>query len=50
MAVDESEVARLRNLYVRAVSNNVPDIKMINAEELKQIEPHCQVGMKHPFL
>ena len=44
VAVNNDEVTRLRNLYVRALTNEVPGIRLIDANELKQIEPHCQVS------
>jgi 2-hydroxyglutarate dehydrogenase len=44
VAVNDDEVSRLRNLYVRALTNEVPGIKLIDAKELKLIEPHCQVS------
>lgn len=44
VAVDDSEVSRLRDLYVRALANEVPGVRMINANELKEIEPHCRVS------
>ena len=43
VAVDEDEVPLLKNLYIRACANRCKDIKMITAEELKQLEPHCNV-------
>lgn len=43
VAVDEEEVPQLKNLYIRACANRCKDIKMITAEELKQLEPHCNV-------
>ena len=46
VAVNDDEVVRLRNLYVRALTNEVPGIRLIDAKELKQIEPHCQVSAK----
>ena len=44
VAVNDDEVSRLRNLFVRALTNEVPGIRLIDANELKQIEPHCQVS------
>ena len=43
VAVDKEEVPRLKNLYMRACANMCKGIKMIGAEELKKIEPNCNV-------
>ena len=50
VAVNDDEVSRLRNLYVRALTNEVPGIRLIDANELKQIEPHCRVSNINVFL
>ena len=50
MAVNENEVPRLHNLYKRALTNNVPDIRLIGPEELKQIEPHCEASANTFYL
>ncbi len=42
--MDDEEVVRLRALYTRALVNGCKDIRLINAEELKSIEPHCVVS------
>lgn len=44
VAVTEEEIPRLKNLYIRACANKCKGIKMIGAEELKKIEPHCNVS------
>lgn len=44
MAVNDEEIVRLKALYVRALSNGCKDIRLINGQELRIIEPHCQVG------
>lgn len=44
VAVENEEVPRLKNLYIRACANNCKDVKMITAEELRKIEPHCNVS------
>ncbi|XP_064402645.1 L-2-hydroxyglutarate dehydrogenase, mitochondrial-like [Halichondria panicea] len=41
VATDDDEVNRLRALYTRALVNGCKDIRLVNAEELKSIEPHC---------
>ena len=43
VAVDEEELPRLKQLYERGVENGVRDLRLIGAEELKQLEPHCRV-------
>lgn len=47
--MNDDEVSRLRNLYVRALTNEVPGVRLIDAKELKQIEPHCQVSKNSMF-
>lgn len=51
VALEEDEVARLKNLYIRACANKCKDVQMITSEELKKIEPHCNVRISHtpPF-
>ena len=45
VAVSEEEVVRLKALYMRALANNCKDIRLINGDELRTIEPHCQVSL-----
>jgi L-2-hydroxyglutarate oxidase LhgO len=45
VASDESEVARLENLYQRGLANGVQGLEMIGPERLREMEPHC-VGVK----
>jgi 2-hydroxyglutarate dehydrogenase len=42
VAVEESEVERLKNLYERGLTNKVRDLKLIGPEELREIEPYCK--------
>lgn len=42
VARDETELARLRTIFDRAIANGVPDVRMIDAAELLRIEPHAQ--------
>ena len=44
MAVDESEVPRLKDLYQRGLKNGVRDIALIDRERIKEIEPNCEVS------
>jgi L-2-hydroxyglutarate oxidase len=45
VATDESEVPRLDELHRRAIANQVPGARMIEVEELREIEPHA-AGIK----
>ncbi|MGA7669661.1 MAG: L-2-hydroxyglutarate oxidase [Nitrolancea sp.] len=40
VATDESEIPRLEALFERGQTNGVPDLRMIDADELKEVEPH----------
>jgi L-2-hydroxyglutarate oxidase LhgO len=41
VAVDESELARLRELERRAHANGVPDVRWLEGPEVREIEPHA---------
>jgi len=41
VAVDESEVARLRELERRAQANGVPGVRWVEGAELRELEPHA---------
>ncbi|MHB8619067.1 MAG: L-2-hydroxyglutarate oxidase [Chloroflexota bacterium] len=41
VAVDESELPRLQNLYERGQANGVQGLELIGPERLREIEPHC---------
>lgn len=45
MAVTQAEEPRLLKLYERGIANGVKDLTLMDAEELKKIEPHCRVSM-----
>ncbi|HET7036038.1 MAG TPA: FAD-dependent oxidoreductase, partial [Thermomicrobiaceae bacterium] len=45
VATDESEVPRLEALFQRGQANGVPGLRMIDADELWEIEPHV-VGVR----
>jgi L-2-hydroxyglutarate oxidase LhgO len=45
VATDEREMAGLDVLYERGIANGVPGLRMIGAEELKELEPHAR-GLK----
>lgn len=44
MATSPEEVGRLDNLYERGIKNDVPDLKIVGPEEIKEIEPNCVVS------
>ncbi len=41
VAVDDSEFTTLENIFQRGIDNGLTGIKMIDAGEVKTIEPHC---------
>ena len=45
VALDESELGRLQDLFERGTANGVPDLEIVGPERLKEIEPHT-VGMR----
>ncbi|GFO48712.1 L-2-hydroxyglutarate dehydrogenase, mitochondrial [Plakobranchus ocellatus] len=45
VAVDPEEIPRLDNLMERGQQNGVKDLRMVGADEIKDIEPNC-VGLK----
>ncbi|KRY82842.1 L-2-hydroxyglutarate dehydrogenase, mitochondrial [Trichinella pseudospiralis] len=45
VAVEQSELAGLKELYERAQQNSVKDLKIIEGSEIKNYEPHCK-GLK----
>jgi len=40
-AVNNSEVPRLQTLMQRGQANGIPGLRMLQPEELREIEPHC---------
>ncbi len=42
VATDESELPRLDDLAARAEANGVPDVRVVDAGELREREPYCQ--------
>jgi L-2-hydroxyglutarate oxidase len=42
VALDESELARLEGIYERSVANGVPGVRLIDADEIREIEPHSR--------
>lgn len=45
VATDASEIPRLEEIHRRGLANGVPGIRMIGAEELREVEPHV-VGIQ----
>ncbi|XP_037081253.1 L-2-hydroxyglutarate dehydrogenase, mitochondrial-like isoform X2 [Pollicipes pollicipes] len=42
VAVNQSEVASLEDLFIRGQQNGVPDLKMVDADGMREIEPFCK--------
>ncbi|WP_423181545.1 L-2-hydroxyglutarate oxidase [Arthrobacter sp. NyZ413] len=42
VAHNASELGRLEAIHGRAIANGVPDVRMINADELAAVEPHAR--------
>ena len=45
IAIEESELGRLQDLFDRGTANGVPDLEIVGPERLKEIEPHV-TGVK----
>ncbi|MCF8412172.1 MAG: L-2-hydroxyglutarate oxidase [Melioribacteraceae bacterium] len=45
VAVDESEIDSLNNIYQRGIENGLQNLQILEASELKEIEPHVR-GVK----
>lgn len=45
VATDKEELKRLDNLYERGTKNNVKDLKFIEGDKIKEIEPRC-IGLR----
>ena len=45
VAVNAEQVSRLDNLYDRGIKNEVPDLKVVGPDEIREIEPNCVVNM-----
>ncbi|MGH0160828.1 UNVERIFIED_CONTAM: hypothetical protein FKN15_039924 [Acipenser sinensis] len=43
VAVEQEEIPRLKALYERGLQNNVRDLRMIDAKEIREREPYCRV-------
>jgi len=42
VASAESESARLEELFARGRSNGIPGLRLLNRDQLREIEPHCR--------
>lgn len=42
VATEPSELPRLENLAARAAANGVPGVQVVDGDELREREPHCQ--------
>ena len=45
VATDEHEITSLNNLFDRGKANGIPDLKLLDEDELREIEPHVS-GIK----
>src|SRR5690606_17429302 len=45
VAFEEAELPQLEKIYQRGIENGIEGIRLIDASEIKQIEPHC-AGIK----
>ena len=43
--MNAEQVSRLDNLYDRGVKNEVPDLKVVGPDEIRDIEPNCVVNV-----
>ena len=43
VATDQEQVSILDGLYERGLKNNVKDLRLVNADQIKEIEPNCVV-------
>ena len=41
VATDESEIPALEELYRRGIANGVPNLRMLNGDQIREIEPHA---------
>lgn len=41
VALNDIEENRLDSIYQKSIANKVPDVRMLNAEEIKDVEPNC---------
>ena len=41
VALNSVEENRLNHIYQKSIANQVPDVRILNAEEIKEVEPNC---------
>lgn len=41
VATEEKEIPQLDIIYGKGIQNGLPNLKMIDAKEIKELEPHC---------
>ncbi|MCC6600051.1 MAG: L-2-hydroxyglutarate oxidase [Crocinitomicaceae bacterium] len=41
VAMDSSELPQLQNIYKKGIENGIEDIRMVNAQQIREIEPFC---------
>ena len=49
VATDSSEIANLEKIHDNGINNRIEDMRRVNAQEIKEIEPHC-VGIDGIFV
>jgi L-2-hydroxyglutarate oxidase len=42
VAIDAEQVPRLKELHERGVANGVPGLRMLQRDQFREIEPHCE--------
>jgi len=42
VALDDADLSRLRAIHERAVANQVPGVRLVGPEELRELEPHVR--------
>ena len=47
VATNESELSRLDVLHDKGIKNEVPDLKVVSQEEIRDIEPNCIVRIQY---
>ncbi|AMN67932.1 L-2-hydroxyglutarate oxidase [Psychrobacter sp. P11G5] len=45
VALNVVEEARLESIYQKSIANKVPNVRMLNGEEIREVEPNC-IGTK----
>ncbi len=45
VALNETEEKRLDIIYQKSIANKVPDVRMLDTDEIKEVEPNC-IGTK----